>query len=543
MCKDTVAVINEYEYDKEGDGGSFVEKEGQMNGLSISKSNVNILCGDKDDNNAFCSFTGGTFHIAIESNTDDKEKPIENVQIQGFKFSQASETNIVLQGGDVRQTGSSRYGSIVLVKNCHFTGNNFTSAIWLYENYNQYLEINDCIFDKNTLNDIYLANNGIITSHVAGTISVTDSIFEDNDVTSGDKYNYGYHSIIYATEQKPSLTSNQHQTELSITGSTVKGNKGMTFALAMIGLYDDGYFTESNNYQSMNEYDNALGQECGGVAKITKDYYYFDYYYNDTYYWENSTDFASCLAEFSSTAFPTVSLLPSLTPSTLAPSYTSAPSLVPSYTSAPSLSPSKEIELPCDNGPGFAVKDNISKARLCKQKSNLLGILCKQNYFSSVCRESCGICTPVVPTVSPISVSTLSPSSSTSGVCDNGPGYAVDPNDKRSKQIACGLSKKKLVEFCPQEFFNSVCRKKCKKCTIVEPTASPIIVPSGVCDNGPGYAIDPNDKRSKKIACGLSKKKLLEFCPQEFFNSVCRKKCDQCASGEPSFTSEPMVKE
>ena len=494
-----------------------------------------------------------------------------------------------------------------------FQGNNFTSAIWLYENYNQYLEINDCIFDKNTLNDIYLANNGIITSHVAGTISVTDSIFEDNDVTSGDKYNYGYHSIIYATEQKPSLTSNQHQTELSITGSTVKGNKGMTFALAMIGLYDDGYFTESNNYQSMNEYDNALGQECGGVAKITKDYYYFDYYYNDTYYWENSTDFASCLAEFSSTAFPTVSLLPSLTPSTLAPSYTSAPSLVPSYTSAPSLSPSKEIELPCDNGPGyavkdniskarlckqksnllgllckknyfssvcrescgictpvvptvspisvstlspskeielpcdngpgFAVKDNISKARLCKQKSNLLGILCKQNYFSSVCRESCGICTPVVPTVSPISVSTLSPSSSTSGVCDNGPGYAVDPNDKRSKKISCGLSKKKLVEFCPQEFFNSVCRKKCKKCTIVEPTASPIIVPSGVCDNGPGYAIDPNDKRSKKIACGLSKKKLLEFCPQEFFNSVCRKKCDQCASGEPSFTSEPMVKE
>ena len=117
MCKDTVAIINEYDYDKNG----FVEKERQMNGLSIFKSNVNILCGDKDDNNAFCSFTGGTFHIIIGNNTDDKEKPIENVQIQGFKFSKASEANIVLNGGDVEQTGSSRYGSIVLVKNCHFT--------------------------------------------------------------------------------------------------------------------------------------------------------------------------------------------------------------------------------------------------------------------------------------------------------------------------------------------------------------------------------------------------------------------------------------
>merc|ERR1711957_462018 len=457
-------------------------KEGQMNGLSISKSNVNILCGDKDDNNAFCSFTGGTFHIAIESNTDDKEKPIENVQIQGFKFSQASETNIVLQGGDVRQTGSSRYGSIVLVKNCHFTGNNFTSAIWLYENYNQYLEINDCIFDKNTLNDIYLANNGIITSHVAGTISVTDSIFEDNDVTSGDKYNYGYHSIIYATEQKPSLTSNQHQTELSITGSTVKGNKGMTFALAMIGLYDDGYFTESNNYQSKNEYDNALGQECGGVAKINKDYYYYYLYNNNTYYWEDSTKYASCLAEFSSTAFPTVSLLPSLTP----------PTLAPSYTSAPSLSPLKEIELPCDDGPGYAVEDNISKARLCKQKSNLLGLLCKKNYFSSVCRESCGICTPVVPTVSPISVSTLSPSKEIELPCDNGPGFAV--KDNISKARLCKQKSNLLGILCKQNYFSSVCRESCGICTPVVPTVSPISVStlspssstSGVCDNGPG---------------------------------------------------------
>merc|ERR1711865_962464 len=82
-------------------------------------------------------------------------------------------------------------------------------------------------------------------------------------------------------------------------------------------------------------------------------------------------------------------------------------------------------------------------------------------------------------------------------------------------------------------------RKKCKECTIVEPTSSPIIVPSGVCDNGPGYVVDPTDYRNKKISCGLSKKKLEEFCPQEFFKAVCRKKCDQCASGEPSSTSAP----
>merc|ERR1712238_463807 len=176
-----------------------------------------------------------------------------------------------------------------------------------------------------------------------------------------------------------------------------------------------------------------------GVAKINKDYYYYYSYNNNTYYWEDSTKYASCLAEFSSTAFPTVSLLPSLTP----------PTLAPSYTSAPSLSPLKEIELPCDDGPGYAVEDNIGKSRRCKQASKrLLAILCKKNYFSSVCRESCSICTPVVPTVSTVpsvlpstipssnpsivpSLSTLSPSSSTSGVCDNGPGYAVDPTDNR----------------------------------------------------------------------------------------------------------------
>merc|ERR1712238_301339 len=151
--------------------------------------------------------------------------------------------------------------------------------------------------------------------------------------------------------------------------------------------------------------------------------------------------------------------------------------------------------------------------------------------MGAVCRKKCKECTIVEPTSSPIIVP--------SGVCDNGPGYAVDPTDNRSKKISCGLSKKKLDEFCPQEFFKAVCRKKCKECTIVEPTSSPIIVPSGVCDNGPGYVVDPTDYRNKKISCGLRKKKLEEFCPQEFFKAVCRKKCDQCASGEPSSTSAP----
>ena len=64
MCKDTVTMI-EYVYDEESDGGNFVEKEGHMNVLSISRSNVNIVYGDSI---SFYLENPGKVHFLIKWN-------------------------------------------------------------------------------------------------------------------------------------------------------------------------------------------------------------------------------------------------------------------------------------------------------------------------------------------------------------------------------------------------------------------------------------------------------------------------------------------
>merc|ERR1719162_2298477 len=95
------------------------------------------------------------------------------------------------------------------------------------------------------------------------------------------------------------------------------------------------------------------------------------------------------------------------------------------------------------------------------------------------------------------------------------------PTTQKGKQLNVGKKKKNLKDYCAKSFFSSVCRKKCSLCTPIVPTTNPISDPE-VCDNGDGYAIDPDDTERKKIKCWQKKKK---NCAKDFFSSVCRKRC------------------
>ena len=108
MCNNEIAEISDFDYDTD----TFDNRKGKVEALSIWNSNVHIICGIyKNDNN--CTFTGGTFQIRIFSKT-------ENVKIQGFKFTDVSEANILVYGADVETTELLPPGASILVKDCHF---------------------------------------------------------------------------------------------------------------------------------------------------------------------------------------------------------------------------------------------------------------------------------------------------------------------------------------------------------------------------------------------------------------------------------------
>lgn len=90
--------------------------------LLIWNSNVIIKC-ETDDKS--CVFRGGSSQIAVVEPTYRNESysyvPIRNVEIQGFKFKDATVSNIIIDGLDVEFSGHSAPGASVAVNDCIFT--------------------------------------------------------------------------------------------------------------------------------------------------------------------------------------------------------------------------------------------------------------------------------------------------------------------------------------------------------------------------------------------------------------------------------------
>jgi len=294
MCNNAVAKINAWNDENE----VFDDDMGKMNGLSIYNSNVNIICGNDEDEIKNCTFDGGTFQIEVYSK--EYYVSVKNVNIHGFKFIHASEGNIMIYGADVEKTGLDPLGASIFIKDCVFLDNAVLATIKLRENYNTHLTVENSIFKTNKLIESYGTYNnshaGIITSNVGGKIDISNSKFIDNDVETAD-YSNGIRAIVYAIEENADYSGNQHETYLSISNSTFLGNKGITYALIVGGLWNDGKLFESNNYESKNQ---PL-LECYGIGRFTLDFDdYYDYYYN--YYYDYDVLLKTqCVAAFSNT--------------------------------------------------------------------------------------------------------------------------------------------------------------------------------------------------------------------------------------------------
>lgn len=119
MCNDTIVRISSYNYDQ----SKFNDEESEIKALSIWNSNVNIVCGDDKNYDNNCTFIGGTFQIEVlEQNIPFfKHATVENIRIEGFTFTEASEANFKIYGSDVEKTGRSAPSASVFVKNCRFT--------------------------------------------------------------------------------------------------------------------------------------------------------------------------------------------------------------------------------------------------------------------------------------------------------------------------------------------------------------------------------------------------------------------------------------
>merc|ERR1712238_574254 len=255
-----------------------------------------INAGNDEDEIKNCTFDGGTFQIEVYSK--EYYVSVKNVNIHGFKFIHASEGNIMIYGADVEKTGLDPLGASIFIKDCVFLDNAVLATIKLRENYNTHLTVENSIFKTNKLIESYGTYNnshaGIITSNVGGKIDISNSKFIDNDVETAD-YNKGIRAIVYAVEENADYSGNQHETYLSISNSTFLGNKGITYALIVGGLWNDGKLFESNNYESKNQ---PL-LECYGIGRFTLDFDdYYDYYY---YYDYDVLLKTQCVAAFSNT--------------------------------------------------------------------------------------------------------------------------------------------------------------------------------------------------------------------------------------------------
>merc|ERR1712161_166727 len=165
------------------------------------------------------------------------------------------------------------------------------------------------------------------------------------------------------------------------------------------------------------------------------------------------------------------------------------------------IGPYSELCLDEDK-PRFIDVDSDDKQKSCKWLRNRkdkarIDIICSSNDDAKQhCKVTCGTCpisigptstihpsltSSILPTTTtyPSFAPTNSPTKTqlptatlffTPEVCDNGDGYAIDPDDTEGKTIKCWQKKKKLKKFCAKDFFSSVCRKKCSLCTPIVPT-------------------------------------------------------------------------
>lgn len=118
MCKKSVAKIMTFNFTTE----TFIKEKSKTETLSIWNSNVIIKC-ETDDKS--CVFRGGSSQIEVVPapyrNESYSYLPIRNVEIQGFKFKDATVSNIIIYGLDVEYRGSSAPGASVAVNDCIFT--------------------------------------------------------------------------------------------------------------------------------------------------------------------------------------------------------------------------------------------------------------------------------------------------------------------------------------------------------------------------------------------------------------------------------------
>lgn len=333
VCPNTFIPIREYDYTS----GKYIGL-GQ-DAISIWNPNVHILCADKgtegrSENN--CTFSGGTFHVDIipadKYNINMTSYKLEGISVEGFQFINSLESNIVVYGTNSTALSSetnkqNEYGASVTIKNCLFHDNSLTTNLWIYENVNTELKVESSKFYDNTLiEDAYHPHTGLITSHVGGHISIHDTDFTNNYMKV-ENLNSGHRAIIYAVHD---TNTTSYSTDLTITDSTFLYNEGMTFSLALSGLWqnEDVNVYSVNNYQKGNVMSYSLDNPCYGVAHLIQNSTYWDTYYYYYYYHED----AICDVRFDTTEAP--SLMPSSSPS-------DQPSNTPTVSHPPSMSPSQ----------------------------------------------------------------------------------------------------------------------------------------------------------------------------------------------------------
>eukprot|EP00559_Dactyliosolen_fragilissimus_P002112 CAMPEP_0184871580 /NCGR_PEP_ID=MMETSP0580-20130426/40801_1 /TAXON_ID=1118495 /ORGANISM="Dactyliosolen fragilissimus" /LENGTH=1089 /DNA_ID=CAMNT_0027374257 /DNA_START=135 /DNA_END=3404 /DNA_ORIENTATION=- len=342
ICPGSVVNIKEYSYkDKKYVG------PGQP-ALDIYYPNFYLLCATTGrvgsiDNN--CEITGGTFQIDIKpakfANQNYTNYSLQNINIEGFKFTGASESNIFLYSGSIKENG---HTSGVTVKDCIFSENTNYAPIWIIDYMYASLRVENSIFDNNTLVvDTDYPNSGIIKSEVGGKIEVFNSTFSNNDLNTGD-VEFQHRAIIYFMNWERIL--NYEYDILTLEGNDLIDNSGMTFSLAVSGFWgsDNATVTSVDNFQSGNYLSQPDGNPCYGISQMIhntqywEDYYYYSYHY-DAFCLElfKTTDAPTATPTFSPTATPTVT--PTSTPSA-APTVSHAPTISFEPSSNPSSTPS-----------------------------------------------------------------------------------------------------------------------------------------------------------------------------------------------------------
>jgi len=539
VCKDTVTNVMDWDYNTE----DYIKGTGDEKALSIIHSNIVIRCEKKNT----CLLLGGTYQMEIIGatvfNNDFEYLPINNVEIIGFNFGPGSsqmEANVVIYGLDIQQKFDNlpTYGSSVTLRNCIFQDIEAVSMIWIYENYNTKLTIDGCTFRNNKLtNSVEAPNAGLILSYVTGDVVITDTKFIKNDVSVVGNDVSAVRSLVYVVESVPSLSGNQHETDIKISDSSFIENTGIDFAPVIVGLWKDGIIEHNNNIYEGNELNNELIAPelvCNGFAHFIQDYYYYDYYTPFTWNMEFAEQFSVCLGTFSVN-------LGGGCDSKIEPETVTKPD-----------NPDKKVSCKQSNG-----KDQKEK--------------CKKEWFASTCQRSC--CVEACPTEEPTSVA--KPDSSDVYSCDQGnkkdqkskckkswfkdvcvvsccstssddsdtgnkPECKIFTDSKKkvtkpgtNKKQDCKQKKKKdQKKKCEKDYFREVCSNTCCNVGLAPVESNP---ECKLLDEPDGKFL--KEDGSKKIRCEQdSAKNLKKKCASGWFKDICKRSC--CEAGFPPVNSK-----